>query len=131
MNEASPILAQEIRRLEEERCEAMLSQDVAVLEQLLDDELAYTHSSGVVDTKGSYITGVKEKLWHYQSIDRRDELLLLRDNHALVFNRTLMDIDIAGVPRKLDNNTLAVWSRSVDNQWRFIALHSSPRPVRT
>jgi hypothetical protein len=117
----------DIQRLEQERCDAMLEKDVAVLERLLDPDLTYTHSSGVVDTKQSYIEGVRLLLWDYKAIERTEEKILVREGVALVFNRTQMDIDVSGVNKKLDNNTLAIWTRSADQQWRFLALNSSPR----
>jgi ketosteroid isomerase-like protein len=118
-----------LRELEQERCDAMIAGDLPTLERLFDDDLVYVHSSGVIDSKQSYNAGVRQKLWDYHTIERLDEQMLLRGGGsvALIFNRTLMDIDIRGVNTKLDNNTLAVWARSDDGEWTFVALNSSPR----
>jgi ketosteroid isomerase-like protein len=116
----------EIEQLEDQRYDAMLAKDVETLDKLYDPQLVYTHSSGTVDTKDSYIKGVREQLWDYKAIERTEQSVLLRSDHALVFNRVRMDIHIAGTPKKLDNRVVAVWSKTPDRGWQFLSLHSTP-----
>lgn len=123
MDEATT--AQDIRALDDERYAAMLAGDVATLDRLLDPALRYTHSSGVVDTKASYLDGVRGKLWEYRSIDRSEEEIVVRGSAALVFNRFRASIAVSGTPKQLDNRMLAVWSQSGE-RWRLIAVHSTP-----
>src|SRR5215469_14471598 len=61
-----------ILELEQRRFKAMCDGDADALGALLHDGLTYTHSSGTVDSKESYTRGVREKLWHYQSIKASD-----------------------------------------------------------
>ena len=114
-----------VRELEEQRYAAMLKADLATLERLLDDGLTYTHSSGVIDTKKSYIAGVRDKVWEYKSITRLNERLVLRGDCALVFCRLQIDVLVRGTARKVDSNALAVWARDGE-QLRLLAVHSSP-----
>ena len=114
-----------IRALEDHRYAAMLAGDVAALERLLDDALSYTHSNGVVDTKASYIAGVRGKLWEYKSVSRENERVVLRGDTALVFCRLRIDLLVRGTPRKVDANVLGVWVRS-GAEWRLLAIHSTP-----
>ncbi len=114
-----------ILQLEEQRYAAMLAGDVAALERLLDDELSYTHSNGVVDTKASYIAGVREKLWEYKSISRENERVVLRGDAALVHCRLRIELLVRGTPRKVDANVLGVWVRS-GTEWRLLAIQSTP-----
>ena len=98
-----------ILELEEQRYQAMLGADLATLDRLLDDQLTYTHSSGVVDTKASYMAGVRDKVWEYTAISRENEKVIVRGNCALVFCRLRIDVSVRGTPRKVDSNALAVW----------------------
>jgi hypothetical protein len=118
--------AEMIRGLEDERYAAMLAGDSATLERLLDPALRYTHSSGVVDSKTSYVDGVRAKRWEYQSIDRAEETIVVRGEAALVFNRFRAGIKVSGVAKQLDNRMLAVWTRTEDGAWRLLAIHSTP-----
>ena len=115
---------QTVSAMEERRYAAMLAGDVATLERLLDDELTYTHSSGAVDTKASYLAGIRDKVWEYKSISRENERVVVRGNAALVFCRLRIDLLVRGAPRKVDSKSLAVWVQDGE-QWRLLAVHSS------
>jgi len=117
----------DIERLEDERYAAMLDKDIAALERLLHPELVYMHSSGVADSKGSYIGGLRDRVWDYGAIKRSDQTVKLHGSLALVFNRLKISLTVRGVPKTLDNRALAVWT-SDDGSWRLIALQSGMVP---
>jgi hypothetical protein len=117
----------EVLALEEQRYAAMLKADLVTLELLLDDDLTYTHSSGVVDTKASYLTGVRDKAWQHKSVARENQRVVVRDNCALVFCRLKIELAVRGTPKKVDSNALAVWVQD-GGQPRLLALHSSSVP---
>jgi hypothetical protein len=116
---------QRILELEEQRYAAMLTGDAATLERLFDDALTYTHSSGVVDTKESYVAGIRDKLWEYKSISREAERVVLRGDAALVYCRLRIELLMRGTLRKVDANVLGVWTRS-GAEWRLLAIQSTP-----
>jgi hypothetical protein len=113
-----------IHKLEEQRYRAMLGADLATLDQLLDDGLTYTHSSGIVDTKASYLAGVRDKVWEYKNIARENERVVVRGSCALVFCRLRIDVSVRGTPKKVDSNALAVWVQD-GQRCRLLAVHSS------
>ena len=120
-------IVQEIRRCEDARYKAMLDGDQAALDRLLDPGLVYTHSSGVADSKESYMAGIRDKVWAYRDLARTDETITVHGDAALVFNRLQIKIDVRGVRKELDNRALAVWSKA-GGDWRMVALHSTPIP---
>jgi hypothetical protein len=113
-----------VRELEEQRYGAMLRADLATLDRLLDDGLTYTHSSGAVDTKASYLAGVRDKTWEYKTISRENERVVVRAGCALVFCRLRIELSVRGTPKKVDSNALAVWIQD-GQQYRLLAVHSS------
>jgi len=117
----------EILRLEDERYAAMLARDVTALGRLLDDELVYMHSSGVADSKESYLRGLREGIWDYRKIGRSEQSVKVSGDTALVFNRLAISIKVRGVQKELDNRALAVWVRR-GGAWRLIALQSGAVP---
>jgi uncharacterized protein DUF4440 len=114
-----------VREIEEQRYGAMLTADLATLERLLDEGLTYTHSSGVIDTKASYLAGVRDKVWEYKNISRENERVVIRGSCALVFCRLRIDLTVRGTPKKVESNALAVWIRD-GHQCRLLAVHSTP-----
>ena len=117
----------DIARLEDERYAAMLAKDIAALERVLHPDLVYMHSSGVADSKASYIAGVGDRVWDYSRIERSEQTVRVSGALALVFNRLKIDLTVRGVAKSLDNRALAVWvaERGV---WRLIALQSGMVP---
>ena len=61
----------------------MVAADLATLDRLLDDALTYTHSSGAIDTKASYMAGIRNKVWEYKNITRENERLVVRASTAV------------------------------------------------
>ena len=120
-------LKAEILRREDERYAAMLAKDVAALELLLDEQLVYMHSSGVADSKESYIRGLREGVWDYQRIGRTDQTVKVSGDTAVVFNRIAISIKVRGERKALDNRALAVWVRR-GGAWRLLALQSGAVP---
>ena len=114
--------------LEDARYTAMLKGDVATLERLLHPVLVYMHSSGVADSKASYLSGLRDGVWNYQHIERADQKTVVQGNTALVFNRLLIRIKVRGVHKELDNRAVAVWVRD-SNEWRLLGLQSGPTVV--
>lgn len=118
----------QVRKFEEQRYAAMLAADTATLDRLLDPQLTYTHSSGVVDTKQTYIAGVRDKVWAYKAIARENERVVLSGACALVFCRLRIDVHVRGTPKKVDSNALAVWVET-GGQLRLLAVHSAAAPA--
>lgn len=115
----------QVRQLEDQRYAAMLAGNVATLERLLDDDLTYTHSNGVVDNKVSYIAGIRDRLWEYKAIAREGERVVIRGTCALVFCRLRIDLLVRGTPRHVDSHALAVWA-SGGAPPRLLSVHSTP-----
>ena len=64
---------QDILALENRRYKAMVEADRATLNELLADDLVYTHSNAVIDTKQSYIDGILGGRWAYAKAERPEE----------------------------------------------------------
>ncbi|MCE4546074.1 MULTISPECIES: nuclear transport factor 2 family protein [unclassified Caballeronia] len=117
-----------IRKLEDERYEAMLTKDIPTLARLLDEGLVYVHSSGVTDSKESYLNGLASGLWDYRQIGRSDVRIEVHDGVALVFGKLAIQLATKGVSRGFETRALVVWSRKPDG-WRLIAVHSGALPA--
>ena len=63
MSDAAAVLA-----LDEARFDAQVAGDKARLEELLAEELHYTHSNALVDTKASYIDSIISGRVRYRQI---------------------------------------------------------------
>lgn len=62
-------LERKVLELERRRLEAQTKQDTLLLNEILDDDLIYTHSGGIIEDKKTYVHNVGQKVWDYRTID--------------------------------------------------------------
>lgn len=116
-----------IEQLEERRYEAMRRADLAVLGELLSDDLVYTHSNAARDDKASYLEKVGAKFFDYHRIDHEDQRIKIHGDAALVTGVMKADVSLGGTAKSLNNRYLAVWLREGAG-WRFAAYAPTPIP---
>jgi hypothetical protein len=61
-----------IAEMERRRYEAMRQVDIAVLREVLDDQLVYAHSNAATDNKESYLAKVQAGVFRCESIAVED-----------------------------------------------------------
>jgi ketosteroid isomerase-like protein len=119
---------EEIRALENRRYQAMTDGDVGTLAELCAEDLVYTHSNAERDTKDSYLRKVRESYFVYGEISHPEERIIFAGDCAVVVGAMRADVTLQGVPRRLDNSALAVWTRS-SGRWRLLAYQPTPYPA--
>jgi ketosteroid isomerase-like protein len=121
-------IEQDILALEERRCAAMSKNDIAALEGMFHDDLIYTHSSAVVDTRASYLEALKSGHTRYHSVQRSEEKVRVCGDTALVTGRAIIDVTVKGEKKHLDTRFLDVWTKTPQG-WKFIAWQSTKLPA--
>jgi ketosteroid isomerase-like protein len=117
---------EQILALESRRFKAMCAGDADALDELLHDDITYTHSSGRVDSKASYTQGIRDKHWIYQTIESSDASVSVYGGTALIHCRLRIDLKLDGVPKTMELVATTVWAD--DGGWKCIAVHSTPAP---
>jgi hypothetical protein len=112
---------------EDRRYAAMVDGDLGVLDELYADELSYTHSNGVRDTKAEYFAKLRERYYVYHHIDHPVERVEVAGDAAMVVGRMTADLDSGGVRKTIDCLAIAVWTRSAST-WRLLAYAPTPLP---
>ena len=118
----------QILALEQHRFKAMCAADAGALNELLHRDLKYTHSSGAVDSKESYVRGVREKRWDYQSVKPSNEAVAVYGNTAVVHCHLRIDVKVGGAPKVVNSVALTVWVED-QGRWQVVAVHSTPQPA--
>ena len=119
----------EILALEDKRYAAMCGGDFAALEAMLHDELLYTHSSGLTDTKATWLASLRSGKTKYKSAVCSDRKVRLVGDTALVTGRAAIEAEINGQPRSLRLVFLNAWTkrRRAGNSSRGSRRRSPPR----
>jgi ketosteroid isomerase-like protein len=118
----------EVLGLEDKRFAAMIARDFASLEQLVHEELLYTHSSGVTDTKASWLESMKSGKVKYKSAACSERQVRFFGDVALIRGRAAIEAEIGGQPRSLRLLFLNAWTRTPQG-WKFAAWQSCPQPA--
>ena len=114
---------QRILALEQRRYDAMTSNDQAALAALLHDDLIYTHSSGVIDTKASYMDSIASGRTQYRKVEILDQQVKLLGDVALIIGGSRIDVLVKGTPKFLTLRSIAAWTATAKG-WQFIAWQS-------
>jgi ketosteroid isomerase-like protein len=125
---APPDDTEEILALEDHRYDAIVAGDIDAFAAVCHAELLYTHSSATTDTLESYTEKVKSGHYVYHRIEHPVDKVVVLGDTALVLGRMIASISVAGVPKELDNTSLAVWVRDA-GAWKLAAYAPTVRPV--
>jgi hypothetical protein len=88
----------EILDLEDKRYAAMCGGDFAALEGMLHDELLYTHSSGLTDTKAMWLASLRSGKTKYKSAVRSDQKVRLAGDGCGISESARLAYSCAGTP---------------------------------
>ncbi|MGH8740807.1 MAG: nuclear transport factor 2 family protein [Burkholderiales bacterium] len=117
----------EILGLEDKRFAAMIAKDFGALEPMLHEQLLYTHSSGVTDTKASWLDSMNSGKVKYKSASCSERKVRIVNDVALVNGRAHIEADIGGQPRTLRLLFLNAWAKTPQG-WKLVAWQSCPQP---
>lgn len=121
--EDSLLAAEEARRL------AMLAGDVGVLGALLSDTLAYTHSTGVTDSKLSYLESLAGGALRYETLAFVAPQARLMGTAGLVSAVMRATIVKSDLRRDIASSYLAVWEHTALG-WVLEAVQATALPAK-
>ena len=74
----------EVRATEDRRIKALIDDDFATLESIFADDLTYTHSNSIVDTKAAYMGALKSGKSKYEAIERKPSAVRVYGDTAIM-----------------------------------------------
>ncbi|MFZ2276170.1 MAG: nuclear transport factor 2 family protein [Prosthecobacter sp.] len=120
--EEAPLAA--VKAADDARVAAMKAPDRDKLSAIFSDELRYAHSSGVVDTKASFIEVLLKGTTKYQAVDYVERNFTFpAPGIALMTGSAKLKIGTETGTLEPTLAFLAVW-RLEGSQWRFLAWQS-------
>jgi ketosteroid isomerase-like protein len=116
-----------IKQAEKEWASAVVKKDYAVLDRVLADDLAYTHSNGRLDSKADYIESLRNGKQTYDAAEHQSiDVRLISKDVALVRARLRMTAASAGqTATPADFSVLRVYQLK-NGRWQMVG-HQSAR----
>ncbi len=118
---------QAVEQAEKSWAKAVVAADLAALEKIFADDLVYTHSSGVTDTKADYISKLRSGQMKYLSVDYDSMTVKVYGNTATVQSKAR--IKATSGTNSIDSNLimLHVWIKNAGS-WQLVAHQSTRLP---
>lgn len=115
---------QEILAADARRFEAMIRVDAAALDGLLADDLTYSHSNGLFETKAQFLESLKAGKIRYLSVQPSDVAVRLYGETAVVTGRAEIKANMGGQELVLPLRFTEVWVKS-GGGWKLAAWQST------
>jgi len=114
-----------IVKAEKEWAAAVAAHDYATLEKVLDPELIYAHSTGVIETKEEYLAKLRKGTQRYDGIEHEKTTVREHGDAAVAHSIVRMHGATKGEP--FDNRLMMIhtWIKK-DGVWR-LAAHQTTR----
>lgn len=110
---------------ERRRWEALVAGDLEELDRLFADDMTYTHSNGMVDTKQSYLGALRDGVFRYLDIDVAEPATRDFGSTVVVTGTAVATSESAHGRLVSPLRYTGVWSQQ-DGDWQFVAWHSCP-----
>lgn len=118
---------QEVRELELRRFKALTDQDTAALDQILSDDLTYTHSSAHVNTKATYIASIRSGELKYVSIVPDELKVRVYGSAAVITGRAEFKSESHGQAATMQLRFTDTYVRQ-NGRWQMVAWESTRSP---
>ena len=113
-----------VKAAELQRFEAATKNDLDTLGKLLADDLTYTHSTGVLETKAQFIGSLKAGKLKFKKIEPADVQVRVYGKTALINGTAKLAVVSDGHPKDVNIRFTDVWvSRA--GQWQMVAWQST------
>jgi len=113
--------------LENQRYQAMVQADMELLDAMLDDGLIFTHASGKIDTKSSFLKNLGSGNLIYKTIAIDDAAVRIYDSCGVVTGKSKLEINVRGEDRMLQLRFTTVWIEE-ESGWKVVAYQSTHAP---
>ncbi len=126
--EQSQVVA-EVIGADAERYKAMENRDVPTLSRYLADDLIYTHSTAVVDSKATYVESIRSGKVHYKQTVRSDIRVIPYGCTAVMTGRGDFKVAVDGKDIEVQLRFTNVWIMN-DEGWQMVAWEATRIPPK-
>ena len=110
--------------LDRKRMTAMAEKDIATLNELIADDLVYTHSTARLDTKKSLIGNMESGTAVYTTLEPSNVKAQVFGDTAILTGEAQIGVTSNGVPMSFAVRFTDVWVRRA-GAWQMVNWHST------
>jgi ketosteroid isomerase-like protein len=107
---------------------AMISADIEKVSSLVSDDLVYTHSSGKVDDKKSFLDAIRSGSLDYEKIEPRSTVVRAKGGTVVVTGLVAITVKAPDGLKSFDARFTAVHMRNKEGNWQLMAWQTTRLP---
>ncbi len=123
----SEVIAQ-IEALEKKRLDATIACDIAVLRELIGDDLRYVHASGTDETKQQYLDKLASRHYVYKALIPGHRDFRVLGDVVLVNGHIGIEVISNGKDKLIQSKYLQIWAQR-SGRWQMVAWQSTQEPM--
>ena len=127
--ECEPINPYEAQKAEDARYNAQMENDFAAMEKLFGDDLVYTHSSAVVDSKKTYIESMSSGTVKYRVMRRSDVTVRTFGCIAILTGLGNFDVTVKGKELNVELRFSSTWIKR-NGALQFVSWQATRTPPK-
>ena len=112
----------------DKRIAATIAGDVAALSSMMTDDLTYTHSSGIEESKAEFLDALKSGKYVYREIAARHRKVRVHGDAAVVSGPCHVVIEPGGKRTEIDLYFTELYVKK-GAEWRMALWHSTRLPA--
>jgi hypothetical protein len=116
-----------LRDAELKRFDALVATDLNALGQALADELTYTHSTGVLQTKAELLQDLASGALRYRKFEVVEQHIRIHGVIGIINGEAKVSATMAGVDRELNVRYTGVYVRRF-GRWQLLAWQTTRMP---
>ena len=120
-------IVEELVAVDASRLKAMIDVDTDVLASVLSDNMTYTHSNGMVQTKTELIEALAGGVLDYLHIEPSATDIRVYDDTAVVTGLSAVKVKVGEASHNMNLRYLCVYVQDGDD-WRMVAYQSTRQP---
>jgi ketosteroid isomerase-like protein len=118
--------SEELRRTEHIRVEALISGDVVRLGKLLGDDLTYTHSTGIKESKAEFLHRIQSGELKYDSMQHENVVSVhLYGDTGVLTGTSRVRVSARGQTLNLHIRFTEVWVKRDRDSWQLVAWQAT------
>jgi ketosteroid isomerase-like protein len=107
---------------------AMIAADIDKVSSLVSDDLVYTHSSGKVDDKKSFLDAIRSGSLDYEKIEPRNTVVRAKGGTVVVTGLVAITVKAPDGLKSFDARFTAVHMRNKEGNWQLMAWQTTRLP---
>jgi ketosteroid isomerase-like protein len=121
-------VARDVAAAQDRRIAATIGADVVALGAMMTDDLTYTHSGGVTETKAEFLDGLRTGKYVYREIVPRDRQVRVHGDAAIVSGPCHIVVEPGGKRAEIDLYFTELYVEE-GGQWRMALWQATRLPA--